>query len=198
MDLEARESNTPIDPGSRKARCPPPLPLTPPGTPPPPASWRSPRRSRDAPERPSDDVCVPATARAPAVARVSPRRRRRGARGLCLRRPAPVAPPLPPRAARHPGAPSRRSSGRDRGGGGRVLLLRQAAAQVGARVAARRELAQRRAMRAFFVGQLLEPRQHRWLKHRAHPEAKGGQLVGRKGRKTPPIHLEQPVARLAG
>src|ERR1700694_2269786 len=82
-------------------------------------------------------------------------------------------------------------------GGGRVLLLQQAAAQVDARVRAPRQRAQRGAVRGLEIGQLLQPLEYAGANLLPNDEGESYERIGRERRKTPPIHFDQPIVRPA-
>src|SRR5439155_15607101 len=82
--------------------------------------------------------------------------------------------------------------------GRRVLLAQQPSLQIHARVPAQPLHAQRRAPGGLEVGQLAQPFQDPLGELPANAERQQIQIGGGEGSESPPIHLEQPIAGLAG
>ncbi len=78
-------------------------------------------------------------------------------------------------------------------GGWRMLFLEQATPQVEARVRATRQRPQRRPVCGFEIRQLLQPLQHQRFDLATDNQVKPDQRFGWERRKTPPIHLDQPI-----
>src|SRR5205823_8429211 len=81
-------------------------------------------------------------------------------------------------------------------GRGGMLPLNEPPPQIGARVRAPAQRAERGPVGGFDIGELLQPPEHRARKLAPHVEPKAVQSFGREGSKPPPIYLHQAIARL--